>query len=76
VVGNAAGDVAVQSLSLGVIFLAIPLVSDSAWALTAGAARDWLGRSPYRLSLSGGTGGLVMIGIGGRLLLTGQHDSP
>jgi threonine/homoserine/homoserine lactone efflux protein len=75
-VDQSRGNVPVQLLSLGAIFLAIALVSDSAWALTAGAARDWLGRSPRRTSLIGGTGGLIMIGIGGRLLLTGQHDSP
>jgi threonine/homoserine/homoserine lactone efflux protein len=75
-VDQSRGNVPVQLLSLGAVFLGIALVSDSAWALTAGAARDWLGRSPRRTSLIGGTGGLIMIGIGGRLLLTGQHDSP
>jgi hypothetical protein len=42
--------------------------------LTAGSARAWLGRSPRRLEVIGGTGGLVMIGIGARLALTGRKD--
>jgi threonine/homoserine/homoserine lactone efflux protein len=47
---------------------------DSTWALVAGAARTWLARSPRRLAAVGGTGGLVMIGIGASLALTGRTD--
>ena len=54
--------------------LGIALVSDSMWAVTAGTARSWLARSPRRLELIGGTGGLVMIGIGASLALTGRKD--
>ena len=75
-VDQSRGNVPVQLLSLGAVFLTIAVISDSAWALAAGAARNWLGRSPRRMSLIGGTGGLLMIGIGGHLVLTGQHDSP
>jgi threonine/homoserine/homoserine lactone efflux protein len=71
---RAAGHVPLQLLLLGAIFIGIALVSDSAWALAAGAARGWLARSPRRLELLGGTGGLVMIGIGARLALTGRKD--
>ena len=39
------------------------LVLDSAWAAAAGTARQWFSRSPRRLELIGGTGGLVMIGL-------------
>jgi threonine/homoserine/homoserine lactone efflux protein len=73
-VDRQAGDVPVQMLLLGVIFAGIAIISDSAWALVAGSARAWLGRSPRRLELIGGTGGLVMIGIGARLALTGRKD--
>jgi len=73
-VDRSAGHVPVQLLLLGIVFFAIALVSDSAWALGAGAARSWLGRSPRRLELIGGAGGLVMIGIGARLALTGGKD--
>ncbi len=70
----AAGHVSLQLLVLGVIWVAIALVSDSAWATIAGAARDWFARSPRRLELVGGTGGLVMIGLGVRLAFVGRKD--
>jgi hypothetical protein len=35
--------------------------------------RAWFARSPRRLELVGGAGGLVMIGIGASLALTGRH---
>jgi threonine/homoserine/homoserine lactone efflux protein len=43
-------------------------------ALAAGTVRAWLASSPRRLEFLGGTGGLVMIGIGARLALTGRND--
>jgi threonine/homoserine/homoserine lactone efflux protein len=73
-VDRTAGHVPLQLLLLGCVFLAIALVSDSIWALTAGLARSWLARSPRRLELIGGIGGLAMIGIGARLAVTGRHD--
>jgi threonine/homoserine/homoserine lactone efflux protein len=71
---RAAGHVPVQLLILGAIFVAIALVSDSMWALAAGTARTWFTRSPRRLELIGGASGLVMIGIGASLALTGGKD--
>lgn len=71
---RAAGHVPLQLLLLGAIFVAIALVSDSMWALIAGTARSWFTRSPRRLELIGGTSGLVMIGIGASLALTGGKD--
>jgi threonine/homoserine/homoserine lactone efflux protein len=38
--------------------------------LIAGAARDWFARSPRRLELVGGTGGLMIIGLGTSIALT------
>ncbi len=69
-----AGHVPVQLLLLGAVFVGIALVSDSMWAVIAGTARSWFARSPRRLELIGGTGGLVMIGIGASLALTGRKD--
>jgi threonine/homoserine/homoserine lactone efflux protein len=69
-VDRSAGHVLLQLLVLGVVSLIIALVSDTAWALAAGSVRSWLGRSPRRLELLGGSGGLVMIGLGARLVLT------
>jgi threonine/homoserine/homoserine lactone efflux protein len=73
-VDRQAGDVPVQMLLLGATFVAIAGLSDSSWALAAGTARAWFVRSPRRLELAGGTGGLVMIGIGASLAVTGRHD--
>src|SRR5215469_8357016 len=63
------GNVPAQIILLGAIFAGIALVSDSMWALVAGTVRAWLANSPRRLALIGGTGGLVMIGIGTSLAL-------
>ena len=73
-VDRQAGDVPVQIIVLGAIFAGVALLSDSAWALTAGTVRAWLSRSPRRLALLGGTGGLAMIAIGTRLAFTGRND--
>jgi len=70
----AAGHVPLQLLLLGAIFCAIALVSDSLWAVAAGAARSWFARSPRRLAAVGGASGLVMIGIGASLALSGGKD--
>ena len=73
-VDRAAGHVPVQMLLLGMVFVAIAVLSDSTWALAAGTARAWFARSPRRLELIGGTGGLVMIGIGASLAFTGRRQ--
>jgi len=68
------GNVPVQILVLGLVFSAIALVCDSTWGLFAGAARTWFARSPRRLELIGGIGGLAIIAVGARLALTGTKD--
>ena len=73
-VDRPAGHIPVQMLLLGSVFLAIAALCDSAWAVVAGSARAWFARSPRRLELVGGTGGLVMIGIGATLALSGRKD--
>jgi threonine/homoserine/homoserine lactone efflux protein len=71
---RSAGHVPLQMLLLGAIFIGIALVSDSIWAIIAGTARNWFARSPRRLEIIGGSGGVVMIGIGASLALTGRTD--
>ena len=73
-VTRSAGHVPVQMLLLGGVFLAIAALCDSTWAMAAGSARAWLARSPRRLELIGGAGGLAMIGIGASLALSGRKD--
>jgi threonine/homoserine/homoserine lactone efflux protein len=68
------GHVPLQLFALGTVFILIALVSDSGWGLAAGTAREWLARSPRRLEALGGAGGLVMIGLGLRLAVTGRKD--
>jgi threonine/homoserine/homoserine lactone efflux protein len=69
-----AAAVPLQMLLLGAVFTAIALVLDSAWAVAAGTAGQWLARSPRRMAAIGGTGGLAMIGIGVSLAATGRKD--
>lgn len=73
-VDRGAGHVPLQMLLLGLIFCGVALVSDSAWGVVAGTARSWFSGSARRMELIGGTGGLIMIGLGTRLAFTGRHD--
>ena len=67
-----AGYVPLQMIVLGLVFTLVALVFDSLWALLAGSARQWFARSPRRLSAVRATGGGMMIGLGGTLVLTGN----
>lgn len=69
-----AGHVPAQLLVLGLIFTLIAIVSDSVWGLVAGTVRGWFARSPKRLSVVGGVGGLTMIGLGITVAATGRKD--
>jgi len=62
-----------QMLVLGAIFIAIAAAFDSLYALGAGAARQWFGRSPRRLSNLSVGGGVAMIGLGVGLAVTGAE---
>lgn len=70
----ASGRVPAQMFALGLIFVLMALVCDSLWSLAASGARVWLGRSPRRLRIIGGTGGLAMIGLGLGIVVTGRKD--
>jgi threonine/homoserine/homoserine lactone efflux protein len=69
-----AGSPVTQLLVLGLLFTVIAAVLDSVWGLAAGAARDWFATSPARLRRVGGAGGLMLIGLGATLALTGRRD--
>lgn len=69
-----AGPLPTQLLVLGLVAIVAALVSDSTWALVAGTARKWFVRSPRRLEVISGAGGLAMIGLGVRLAATGRSD--
>ncbi|TCJ95128.1 LysE family translocator [Nocardia alba] len=65
------GALPAQMLILGAIFLTIQALSDGCWALLAATARSWFVRSPRRLETVGSTGGLMIIGVGAGMALTG-----
>jgi threonine/homoserine/homoserine lactone efflux protein len=73
-VNRAAGHVPLQMALLALIAATFALISDSAWGFAAGTARDWFARSPRRLELVGGAGGLTMIGLGTALAFTGRKN--
>jgi threonine/homoserine/homoserine lactone efflux protein len=63
-----------QMLVLGLLFSLIAIASDTVWGLVASGARNWFARSPRRLALVGGAGGLGMIGLGVTVAVTGRKD--
>ncbi|MFI6998435.1 LysE family translocator [Nocardia sp. NPDC050175] len=68
-----AGALPAQFLTLGAIAITIQLVSDTAWAMAAGTARSWFARSPRRLEAIGGTGGLMIMGVGASVAFSGSN---
>ena len=68
------GHVPLQILILGLIFFALAMVSDSVWIAGASRVRAWLARSPRRLELVGGTGGLAIMAVGAGVLATGRKS--
>ena len=71
---QAAGHVPLQLLLLSLVSLPIGLISDGTWGLAASGVRAWFARSPRRLELVGGLGGLAIIGLGVTLAFTGRKD--
>ncbi|MEU9125951.1 LysE family translocator [Streptomyces sp. NPDC048506] len=73
-VDHSAGRVPLQMMVLGLVPVAIGLITDTLWGLGAAAARSWFARSDRRLSMAGGAGGLAMIGLGVTVAATGRAD--
>ena len=73
-VNRRAGHVPLQMALLALIFATVALLSDSAWGFAAGTARDWFAKSPRRLELVGGAGGLAMIGLGTAVAVSGRKS--
>lgn len=71
-VAPTAGPVWTQLLELGALFMLLAFVCDSVWAVAAGTARAWFANSPRRIAGLSATGGVMMIGLGGTLALTGN----
>jgi threonine/homoserine/homoserine lactone efflux protein len=64
--------VLVQLAALGAVFAVLALLMDGTVALAASRARDWFASSPRRMARVGGAGGVMMVGLGTGLLLTGR----
>jgi threonine/homoserine/homoserine lactone efflux protein len=73
-VNRAYGHVPLQMFVFATMFSTMALVCDCAWGLAAGGARDWFVRSPRRLAMVGGAGGLAMVGLGVSVAITGRKD--
>ena len=73
-VNRGAGHVPAQMLLLALVSVAIGAVSDCSWGFAASAVRAWFARSPRRIEMVGGAGGLAMIGVGVTVAITGRHS--
>lgn len=73
-VNPSAGNISVQMIILGLIFISVALLTDSVWAIAAGSARAWFASSPRRLSTVRATGGAMMIGLGCTFAITGNKS--
>lgn len=73
----AAGHVPAQMLVLGLVFVALAFVSDSAYALLAGTAGRWLWRHPRFVRGERYVSGTVYIGLGALAACSGaSHGAP
>ncbi|MEU1802737.1 LysE family translocator [Streptomyces sp. NPDC019937] len=73
-VDHSGGQVPLQMMVLGLVPVAIGMITDTLWGLGASAARSWFARSDRRLSMVGGAGGFAMIGLGVTVAATGRAD--
>jgi threonine/homoserine/homoserine lactone efflux protein len=68
------GQVGVQILALGAIFVALGLLTDGGYALTAGTAGQWLRRHPRFLASERWVSGSMYIGLGLAAALTSSQQ--
>jgi threonine/homoserine/homoserine lactone efflux protein len=73
-IDRAQGHPTLQLLTLGAVCIAIAALSDGAWAIGSGTARHWLGRSPKHLERLSATGGVMLVGLGVGLAVTGRRN--
>ncbi len=67
------GHIAMQIAVLGALYALLGLVSDSIYALAAGAAGEWLRRSSAWIAAERYLSGLLMIGLGMMAAFAGDH---
>jgi threonine/homoserine/homoserine lactone efflux protein len=69
-----AGSVGLQMAVLGLLFVAIAVVSDGMYALAAGTASGWLRSNPGFLRAERWISGSVLVGLGVTTALTGSRQ--
>lgn len=62
-----------QMAVLGLVFAVLAIAGDSVWAIAAGSAREWFGRSRRRVEAMRAAGGLALIGLGAYTVATGTE---
>ena len=67
------GSVALQVIVLGVLFIALAIMSDSAWAMASGTASAWLRASPRFARVERLVSGGVFVGLGLAAAATGSR---
>ncbi len=72
-INPAAGGAAGQMLLLGLVPILIGLITDAAWAVVAGKARNWLARSPKRMTWMGRIGGVSILGVALSIAVTAER---
>jgi threonine/homoserine/homoserine lactone efflux protein len=74
-VDQSAGRVGLQMLFLGLVFVALAILSDGAWVLIAGTASERLRGHAGFLKAQRYVSGSVFVGLGVATALTGSHRS-
>jgi threonine/homoserine/homoserine lactone efflux protein len=72
-VDPAAGSVALQTVTFGLLFVLLGLVTDGLWALAAGTARTWLRGSSAFLRAERYVSGAVFLGLGVATAVSGSR---
>jgi threonine/homoserine/homoserine lactone efflux protein len=67
------GAVALQVTALGLLFIALAVVSDGMYALAAGAAAEWLRRSARFVRAERWVSGSVLVGLGLTTAVSGSR---
>ena len=73
-VDRSRGHVPLQMIVPALLFQVLATASDGTYGLLAGTARQWIARSPKRLSHLSGVGGIAIVGLGVNVAISRRHD--
>jgi threonine/homoserine/homoserine lactone efflux protein len=74
-VDRSSGSVTLQMLVLGLVFIALAVMSDGAWAVLAGTAGRWLRDSPRLRRRERLVSGSVLVGLGVATAVSGSKTA-